>query len=50
MFLSIAWLVLRKDAAIEIKSREIAYTTLFFAVSCVLVFAFSFVREGQAPP
>src|SRR5262249_27044261 len=29
-------------------SREIVYTTLFFAVSCVLVFAFSFVKEGRA--
>src|SRR5690606_15576881 len=28
---------------------EIAYTTLFFAVSCVLVFAFALVREGQPP-
>ena len=29
------------------RSREILYTTLFFAVSCVLVFAFGFVREGR---
>jgi heme exporter protein CcmB len=34
---------------IEVRSREILYTTLFFAVSCVLVFAFSFVREGRPP-
>jgi heme exporter protein B len=39
--------VLRKDATIEIKSLEILSTTLFFAVSCVLVFAFAFVKEGS---
>jgi heme exporter protein CcmB len=32
-----------------VRSREIAYTTLFFAVSCVLVFAFALVREGKPP-
>jgi heme exporter protein CcmB len=41
------WLVLKKDLTVEVRSREIAYTTLFFAVSCVLVFAFALVREGQ---
>ena len=49
MFLRTALLVLKKDFAIEVKSREILYTTLFFAVSCVLIFSFAFVREG-APP
>ena len=47
MFLRTAFLVLRKDFAIEVKSREILYTTLFFAVACVLVFSFAFVKEGQ---
>lgn len=47
-FARIALLVLRKDFAIEVKSREILYTTLFFALSCVLVFAFAFVRDGRA--
>jgi len=47
MFTTVALLVLRKDVAIEVKSREILYTTLFFAVSCVLVFAFAFVKEGR---
>ena len=47
MFLRTVWLVTRKDLLIEIRSREIVYTTLFFAVSCVLVFAFGFVREGS---
>jgi heme exporter protein CcmB len=40
-------MVVRKDLLIEIRSREIVYTTLFFAVSCVLVFAFGFVRDGR---
>lgn len=47
-FLTAVWLVVSKDLAIEWRSREIAYTTLFFAVSCVLVFAFGFVKEGRA--
>jgi heme exporter protein CcmB len=46
-FLETVWLVMRKDLLIEIRSREILYTTVFFAVSAVLVFAFGFVREGQ---
>ncbi|MBI4262770.1 MAG: heme exporter protein CcmB [Acidobacteria bacterium] len=49
MFARIVWLVLRKDLTVEVRSLEIAYTTVFFAVSCVLVFAFALVREGQAP-
>ena len=32
------------------KSLEIFSTTLFFAVGCVLVFAFALVKQGQAPP
>src|SRR6188474_3727933 len=49
MFARAAWLVLRKDLTVEVRSMEIAYTTLFFAVSCVLVFAFALVQEGRAP-
>jgi heme exporter protein CcmB len=47
-FLSGVWLVTQKDILVEARSREILYTTLFFAISCVLVFAFGFVREGRA--
>jgi heme exporter protein B len=47
-FFRVAWIVVRKDLTIEVRSREIVYTTLFFAVSCVLVFAVSFVRDGRA--
>ena len=43
------WLVLRKDLTVEVRSGEIAYTTLFFAASCVLIFAFALVKEGRAP-
>jgi heme exporter protein CcmB len=48
-FVRTAWLVLRKDLQVEVRSREIVYTTLFFAVSCILVFSFALVREGHAP-
>ncbi len=47
MFLKTVWLVTRKDLLVELRSREILYMTLFFAVSCVLVFGFSFVRDGR---
>jgi len=46
MFLRVALLVLKKDVAIEARSYEILATTLFFALSCVLVFSFAFVKEG----
>src|SRR5439155_16507310 len=47
-FLRTALLVLRKDFAIELRSLEVLTTTLFFAVASVLIFAFAFVKEGQA--
>ena len=46
--LRVAWLIARKDLVVEMRSRELASTTLFFAVACVLVFAFAFVRDGMA--
>jgi heme exporter protein CcmB len=45
-FLRVSWLVVKKDLTVEIRSRELVYTTVFFAVSCMLVFAFALVREG----
>ena len=48
MFLRTAWLVVRKDIAIEARSWEVVTTTLFFATATVLIFAFAFVKEGQA--
>ena len=47
-FFGAVWTIARKDLVIEARSRELAYTTLFFAVSVVLVFSFSFVVEGVA--
>ena len=49
MFARVVWLILRKDLTVEVRSREIAYTTIFFAVSCVLIFAFALVKEGKPP-
>jgi heme exporter protein B len=46
-FLRVAWLVVRKDVLIEARSRELVYTTVFFAVSCLLVFAFGLVKDGR---
>jgi len=46
-FFRVAWLVMRKDLTVEMRSREILYTTVFFAASCVLVFAFALVREAS---
>lgn len=47
-FARTAWLIVQKDLTVEIRSREILYTTMFFALSCVLVFAFALVRDGRA--
>jgi heme exporter protein CcmB len=48
-FIRVAWHVMRKDIMVEVRSRELLYTTLFFAVSVVLVFSFAFVKEGRPP-
>jgi heme exporter protein B len=47
VFARTALLVLKKDFAIEVRSREILYTTLLFALSCVLIFSIAFVKEGE---
>jgi heme exporter protein CcmB len=49
MFLRTAFLVLRKDVVIETKSWEVLSTTLFFAISCVLLFSIAFVKEEGQP-
>lgn len=46
-FARAVWIVTRKDLLIETRTREILLTTVFFALACVLVFAFGFVREGR---
>jgi heme exporter protein B len=48
-FLRVAWLVVRKDLTVEIRSFEILSTTLFFAATVVLVFSFGLIKEGQPP-
>jgi heme exporter protein CcmB len=47
-FVGSAAVIARKDLTVEFRSRELFLTTLFFALSTVLVFAFAFVREGRA--
>ena len=47
MFLATAWAVFRKDVLVEIRSRELVATTLFFALSAVIVFAVALVRDGR---
>ena len=42
-----AWIIARKDILVETRSRELLYTTIFFAMACVLVFSFAFVRDGR---
>lgn len=48
-FFRVAWLVVRKDLTVEIRSLEIISTTLFFALTVVLVFSFGLIREGTPP-
>src|SRR5690606_23151786 len=45
-FLRTVWIVLEKDLVVEARSRELVYTTVFFAVAVVLIFSFSFVVDG----
>jgi heme ABC exporter ATP-binding subunit CcmA/heme exporter protein CcmB len=46
-FVETAAIVARKDLIVEFRSRELLLTTLFFALSAVLTFAFAFVRDGR---
>jgi heme exporter protein B len=47
-FVRAVWVITRKDLLVEARTREILLTTMFFAVACVLVFAFGFVKDGRA--
>src|SRR5918993_4581095 len=47
-FFRVAWLIFRKDLAVEARSWELVSTTVFFAVACVLVFSFALITEGEA--
>ena len=46
-FFRAVWVITRKDLLVEARTREILFTTIFFAVACVLVFAFGFVKDGR---
>ena len=47
-FFRVAWLVVRKDLTVEVRSLEILSTTLFFAVTVVLMFSFGLVAKDGA--
>jgi heme exporter protein B len=47
MFARTVWTVFRKDLTVEVRSRETIATTLFFALSAVIVFAFALVNQGR---
>jgi len=47
MFARTVWTVFRKDLTVEVRSRETVVTTLFFALSAVIVFAVALVKEGR---
>lgn len=40
--------VAAKDLRVEFRSREVVYTMVFFGAMVILIFAFAFVKEGQA--
>jgi heme exporter protein CcmB len=47
-FFRVAWIVVKKDLTVEVRSLEILSTTVFFAVTVVLMFSFGLVVEGRA--
>jgi len=46
-FFRVAWIVVRKDLTVEVRSLEILSTTLFFAITVVLMFSFGLVVDGR---
>ena len=46
-FLRVVWVVVKKDLTVEVRSLEILSTTLFFAVTVVLMFSFGLVVDGR---
>jgi len=46
-FFSTVALVAHKDLLVETRSREVIYTSVLFAISCILVFSFGLVKEGR---
>ena len=47
MFARTVWTLFRKDVTVEVRSRETLATTLFFALSAVIVFAVALVKDGR---
>ncbi len=47
-FVRVVWIVVKKDVTVEVRSLELVLTTVFFALTVVLMFAFSLVVQGQA--
>ena len=43
----VAWIVVKKDLTVEVRSLEIVSTTMFFAVTVVLMFSFGLVVDGR---
>jgi hypothetical protein len=46
-FARIVWFVVKKDLTVEVRSLEILSTTMFFAVTVVLMFSFGLVVDGR---
>ena len=46
-FIRVAWVVVKKDLTVEVRSLEILSTTMFFAVTVVLMFSFGLVVDGR---
>src|SRR5215213_5542103 len=46
-FLRVAWVVVKKDLTVEVRSLEILSTTMFFAITVVLMFSFGLVVDGR---
>ena len=46
-FMRVAWIVVKKDLTVEVRSLEIVSTTMFFAVTVVLMFSFGLVVDGR---
>jgi heme exporter protein B len=47
MFARTVWTLFRKDVTVEVRSRETLATTLFFALSAIIVFAVALVKDGR---
>ena len=43
----IVWFIVKKDLTVEVRSLEILSTTIFFAVTVVLMFSFGLVVDGR---